>query len=235
ARRHKLILIEDAAHSLGASYKGKPVGGIADMTMFSFHPVKSITTGEGGAVTTNNKIWHEKMLMFRSHGITKDQQQFVHKSPGEWYHEMQMLGLNYRMTEIQAALGLSQLKKLPRFLKARRVIVARYQKEFGKIPELIVPKEPEKYISSWHLFPVRVKDSATRAEIFAKLRRAGIGVQVHFIPVYWHPYYQELGYKKGLCPHAEHFYETEISLPVFPGLSRAQQDYVITRVKKCIA
>lgn len=233
AKRHNLVLIEDAAHALGASYRGKPVGGIADMTMFSFHPVKSITTGEGGAITTNRKDYYDKLILFRHHGITKDPKKFKQKSPGDWYYEMHELGQNFRMTDIQAALGLSQLKKLPRFLKARRAIVVRYQKELKNIPGLIIPKEPDGFHSAWHLFPVRLAGDnvfARRAELFRNLRSHGIGVQVHYIPVYWHPYYQNLGYKKGLCPKAEAFYESVISLPIFPDFTGTEQKTVVSRL-----
>ena len=228
ARRHKLLLIEDAAHALGATYKGRKIGSIADMTIFSFHPVKSITTGEGGAITTNRKDLYERLLVFRNHGITKDKNKFKRKNPGDWYYEMHELGLNYRLTDIQAALGLSQLKKLPRFLWARRLIAKRYQRKLARIHGLILPKEPKSFRSSWHLYPIRLKTgrSVNRAEVFKKLHKVGIGVQVHYIPVYWHPYYKKLGYKKGLCPKAEEFYKTELSLPLFPALSKNQQDYV---------
>lgn len=233
AKRHKLILIEDAAHAFGAEYKGKKIGSISDMTMFSFHPVKSITTGEGGAITTNRKDFYERLILFRDHGIVKDAQKFIKKSPGDWYQEMQKLGLNYRLTDIQAALGVSQLKRLPEFLRKRRAIAARYQKELAGMPHLIVPREPKGFRSSWHLFPLRLagKLKNKRAEVFRKLRSAGIGVQVHYIPVYRHPYYQKLGYRKKLCPKAEKFYESEISIPLFPTLALKDQIRIIRLLK----
>lgn len=232
AKQHKLFLIEDAAHALGATYGGKKIGSISDMTMFSFHPVKSITTGEGGAIVTNHKDFYEKMLLFRSHGITKGSKKFLNKKRGDWYYEMQELGLNYRMTEMQAALGISQLKKLPAFLKSRKIIAARYQKEFEQRDKFIIPRENKNMQSAWHLYPLRLSAPYVkkRDEIFSKLRSAGIGVQVHYIPVYWHPYYRKLGYKKGLCPKAEEFFRSEISIPIFPTLSLKNQTYIINNI-----
>ncbi len=231
ADKHKLILIEDAAHSLGAEYKGKKVGSIADLTTFSFHPVKSITTGEGGAITTDRKDFYEKLLLFRNHGITKDPNKFVNKNEGPWYHEMQELGLNYRLTDIQAALGISQLKKLDNFITKREEVVEKYSKELSGINGLLLPNHFFKdRKSSWHLYPIRVK-SEERVSVFKELQKNGIGVQVHYIPVYWHPYYQKLGYKKGLCPNAEKWYESEISIPIYPSLKKEDQQKIINDLK----
>ncbi|MDO8442842.1 MAG: UDP-4-amino-4,6-dideoxy-N-acetyl-beta-L-altrosamine transaminase [bacterium] len=237
AKKHDLFLIEDAAHSLGAEYKGRKVGSIADMTTFSFHPVKSITTGEGGAIATDNKEFYEKLLLFRSHGITKDQAKFVNKNEGPWYHEMQELGLNYRLTDIQAALGISQLKKLPMFLEKREKLAERYSKELVGIKNLILPVYPDDKRSSLHLYPIRLAGALQplRGEVFKKLQEAGIGVQVHYIPVYWHPYYQKLGYKRGICPKAEEWYESEISIPIYPSLKKEDQEKVIGDLKAIIA
>ncbi|KKT29402.1 UDP-4-amino-4,6-dideoxy-N-acetyl-beta-L-altrosamine transaminase [Candidatus Giovannonibacteria bacterium RIFCSPLOWO2_12_FULL_44_25] len=222
ARKRKLVLIEDAAHSLGAKYKGKKIGSIADMTTFSFHPVKSITTGEGGAVATNSKIYYEKLKQFRHHGIGS--------------RGMQMLGFNYRLTDIHAALGISQLKKLDKFISARKKIASRYGEAIRQNKNLLLPEEHVGVSSSWHLYPLRFagKSANKRAEIVKKLRNAGIGAQIHYIPVYLHPYYQKLGYKKGLCPKAEAFYEAEISLPIFPSLKNTEQNFVIKTLIKIL-
>lgn len=234
SKKHNLLLIEDAAHALGAEYKVKKIGGIADMTMFSFHPVKSITTGEGGAITTNREDFYKKLLLYRTHGITKEN--FINNSDGPpaggWYYEMQELAQNFRLTDIQAALGVSQLKKLDKFIGARKAIAVKYNSAFAENKNLILPKEYDGVSSARHLYPIRLKNSARRAEVFKKLRDSGIGVQVHYIPVHFHPYYQELGFKKGICPNAEDFYAGEISIPIFPGLSPQDQNFVIEKVNE---
>jgi len=230
AREHNLVLVEDGCHALGASYKGKKIGSVADMTAFSFHPVKSITTGEGGAVLTDNKEYYEKMKVFRHHGMVRDPEKFKMKSMGDWYHEMQELGYNYRITDIQAALGISQLKRLDKFIHARKKIADSYGKGLKKFSgQLQLPSDDEEYSSAWHIYAIRLKGELIkkRDEIFKKLRDAGIGVQVHYISVYLHPYYQSLGYKKGICPKAELYYESAISLPIFPGLSSKDRKFVI--------
>lgn len=234
ARKHNLVFIEDGAHSLGASYGKKKIGGLADMTMFSFHPLKSITTAEGGAITTNNKKYYEKLLLFRSHGITKDKTKLQKKGAPAWYHEMQDLGFNYRITDIQATLGISQMKKLNFFVKKRHSVVNRYQDELKSLKNFILPKEEGNHISSWHLFAIRlIKDKKhLRDMVFEELQKEGIGVQVHYIPVYHHPYYKTLGYKKGICPNAELFSESEISIPVFPSLSSKDQKIVIKALRR---
>ncbi len=237
AKKHNLILIEDACHALGAEYQGKKIGSISDMSIFSFHPVKSITTGEGGAVLTNNKKYYDQLIMFRTHGLTKDPTCLTKKSPGDWYHEMQMLGFNYRLTDLQAALGTSQMRRLDRFIAAREKIAARYDKELsGLADHIILPPRSTQKRSSWHLYCIRLTTALAnkRSTIFQELRAAGIGVQVHYIPVYFHPYYQGLGYAKGLCPKAESWYESAISLPIFPELTKHQQDIVITTVRKIL-
>lgn len=233
AKKYKLILIEDAAHALGASYQNKMVGSISDMTTFSFHPVKSITSGEGGAITTNNKKYYERLLLFRNHGIVKDPKYLKNKKMADWYYEMQILGHNFRMTDIQATLAISQLSKVNKFLKIRRKIAKRYLREF-KYSNLLIPKESADSKSSWHLFPIRLKEKKERDKIYRSLRSAGIGVQVHYIPVYWHPFYKNLGYRKGICPKAEEFFESELSIPIFPTLTTDQQTYVVEKVKKLI-
>jgi perosamine synthetase len=237
ANKYKLVLISDSAHSLGGVYRGKSVGSHADMTMFSFHPVKSITTGEGGVITTNNKEFADRMRMFRSHGITKDAQVMGRKNPPAWYQEMQFLGYNYRMTDIQAALGESQLKRLNSFIVARRKLAKRYHTLLKDVSNLVLPLEDTVYEqSAWHLYPIRFSQSIfhKRDEVFAKLQDAGIGAQVHYIPVYLHPYYKKLGYKKGLCPNTEAFSASTISIPLFPTLSEKKQGYIVKKLKEIV-
>jgi len=235
AKKHKLVLIEDAAQSLGAEYRGSPVGTQADMTMFSFHPVKSITTGEGGVIVTDSSKFDTALRLFRSHGISKDSSSFVRKGNGAWYQEMQTLGFNYRMPDMCAALGTSQLKRLDSFITMRRAAAKRYQKLLANIPDLILPPtESADEKSAWHLYPVRLapKIAHKRDEIFAKLRDAGIGVQVHHLPVYLHAFYENLGYKKGLCPNTEAFVASEISIPLFPCITQKQQTFIADTLKK---
>ena len=236
AKKYKLLLINDAAHSLGAEYKNKKIGSLADLTILSFHPVKSITTGEGGAVLTDNEDFYKKLFLFRGHGIIKDSKNFRNESPGPWYYEMQELGLNYRITDFQAALGTSQLKKLPEFMSLRRKIAKFYSKKLSGIKNLTLSSEFADRKSSQHLYPIRLlgKLQSRRREVFEKLQKAGIGVQVHYIPVYWHPYYQKLGYKKGLCPVAEDFYLSEISIPIYPSLKVANQRTIIRELKNIL-
>lgn len=237
AKEYKLVFIEDGAQSLGAAYRGKPVGTQADMTMFSFHPVKSITTGEGGVIVTDNEEYIRAMRLFRSHGISKDTKSFERKDHGAWYQEMQKLGFNYRMPEMSAALGESQLKRLDSFVTKRRVAALRYSKLLKNIPNLILPPaERTQEKSAWHLYPVRLTPNIIhrRDEIFAKLREAGIGVQVHHVPVHTHLYYEKLGYKKGLCPNAEAFVTSEISIPLFPGITSKQQRYIAKMLQEII-
>jgi UDP-4-amino-4,6-dideoxy-N-acetyl-beta-L-altrosamine transaminase len=238
ARKHGLALIEDGAHSLGASLGGRPVGSLADMTMFSFHPVKTITTGEGGAIVTGDRALYGKLLLFRSHGIAKDTATFERKELGPWYQEMQLLGFNYRLPDILAALGESQLKRLPTFVERRRAVARRYRKLLGAEAGLrLPPDEGANEVSAWHLYPVRLapKLAARRDEVLVKLREAGIGAQVHYLPVYRHVYYEKLGYKKGLCPQAEAFAASEISLPIYPRLTAADQARVARTLRDVLA
>lgn len=218
AERHNILLIADAAHSLGASDRGRAVGTLADVTALSFHPVKLITTGEGGAVLTDDAEVHSQVMEFRSHGMVL-QRSRLSRDEGPWYMEMQSLGFNYRITDIQCALGRSQLRKLPNFLARRRAIAERYDRELSAIAGLNLPGRRRDAESAWHLYVVRVTDPAQRRPFLETLRRRGIGVQVHYLPVYRHPYYQGLGYREGLCPRAEDFYARAVSLPIFPGLS----------------
>lgn len=227
ARENNLIVIEDAAHALGATYKGEKIGNcrFSDMTVFSFHPVKHITTGEGGMITTNDKELYEKLKLFRTHGITKEPDRYIRKTDESWYHEQQFLGYNYRMTDIQAALGISQLKKSDEFLKRRREIARIYNQKLAEIEWIKLPYQETDRESSWHLYVIQVDEEKlgkSRKDVFNHLRSKGIGVQVHYIPVYWHPYYQELGYEIGLCPEAESVYKKIISLPIFPGMTKEE-------------
>lgn len=232
AKQHNLMVIEDAAHALGSTYKGTKIGGISDMTCFSFHPVKPITTGEGGMVVTNNKKLYKKLLLYRSHGITRDRG-LMAEYQGEWYYQQIELGYNYRITDISCALGISQMDKLDFFLKKRKAIAKRYQKAFENIPSIRIPQILPECNSGWHLYIIQIKD-AGRKEIFDKLRAEGIGVNVHYIPVYRHPYYQSHGYSGYFCPNAEALYQNMVSLPIYPLLTEQQQDYVIEKVKDLV-
>lgn len=231
-----LTVIEDATHALGAEYEGEKIGSCrySDMAVFSFHPIKSMTTGEGGAILTNNKNFYKKLVSLRVHGTIKDKTGFTseHKdSDSPWWYEMHMLGYNYRLTDIQCALGLSQLEKLDKFIDQRRRIAKYYKKKMGDIEEIILPAESINAKSSWHLYPLRVKNQELRGQVFKKLTEAGLGVQVHYIPVYLQPYYQNLGYEKGLCPVAEKYYEREISIPLFPAMTLDDREYVVESIK----
>ncbi len=210
AHNHGIPVIEDAAHALGAEYKGKKIGALADMTILSFHPVKAITTGEGGMVLTNNEEYYQKLKIFRTHGITKDIKNLP-KNEGAWYYEMQDLGYNYRLTDFQCALGISQCKKLDEFIQRRREIAQRYNDVFKEIPEIVTPYEKKDVKSAYHIYVIQLqleKLQVNRKTIFDALRAENIGVQVHYIPVHYHPYYQKnVGYKKGDFPNAERYYD----------------------------
>lgn len=229
AREHGLIVIEDGAHALGSVYKGKKVGSMSDMTTFSFHPVKPITTGEGGMIVTDNEDFYKKMILFRSHGITRDDSMMT-RNDGPWFYQQFDLGYNYRITDIQCALGCSQMKKLDRFLARRKEIVAHYNEAFADCDNIITPYQLSDTESGWHLYIVQVKN-CDRRQVFEKMREKGIGVNVHYIPVYMHPYYQEHGYENVHCANAEEIYSHIISLPLYPGLTSEQQDYVIDTLK----
>ena len=236
AQEHNLVVIEDAAHALGASYKKKRIGGLSDMTMFSFHPVKHITSGEGGVITTNDDGYYQKLLQFRSHGIIKDQQ-LMTESHGPWYYEMQSLGFNYRMTDIQAALGANQLKKIDHFLSRRKHYVSLYNEAFESRDEIRIPAQHPDGDSSWHLYIIRLqteKMKVSRKVIYEELMKENIGVNVHYIPVHKMPYYQQLGYGKETYPVAEKLYEEILTLPLFPKMSVDDINDVITAVIKIL-
>jgi len=230
ARRHDIVVVEDAAHALGARYNGRPVGAHADMTVFSFHPVKHITCGEGGAVATNNLEYYKKLLTFRSHGVVRGQTQ-LNENQGPWYYEMQYLGYNYRLTDIQCALGLSQLKKLESFLARRREIAARYNEAFASCPHLVTPPELPNSEPAWHLYVLRLAgDNPPRRELAEKLYRRGIGTQVHYLPVYRHPYYLDMGYPMDLCQNAEDYYRRVLTIPLYPAMEDNDVERVIGAV-----
>lgn len=235
AEKYHLTVIEDGAHALGASWHGKKIGSFSAMTTFSFHPVKPITTGEGGMVVTNDAQLYERLRLYRSHGITRDEAQMQEteggcKDRGEaWYYEQVALGFNYRMTDIQAALGISQMDKLDTFLERRRIIAKRYDEAFKDHPYIRIPYIPQGVQSGWHLYVICIRNGR-RAEVYRRLLEHGIGVNVHYIPVYRHPYYQKHGYQGTICPQAEKLYEEMISLPIYPGLGREQQEYVVEKV-----
>jgi len=237
AGRHGLVVIEDACHALGAEFRGRPVGAIADMTVFSFHPVKHLTTGEGGMVTTNNARLAETLRRFRNHGISSDARQ--RQSEGQWHYEMVLLGFNYRLTDIACALGLSQLKRLAPNLLRRREIATRYSAAFRDLPGIVPPSLRRETNPAWHLYPIRVdlaKLTADRGQVFRALRAENIGVNVHYIPVHRHPYYRDrFGYRGGEYPIAEDAYERLISLPMFHGMSDEDVQDVIAAVKKVMA
>jgi perosamine synthetase len=232
ANEHGLVVIEDGAHSLGAEYKGRKVGTLAHMTMFSFHPVKPVTTAEGGVIVTDSEEYYEKLKRFRSHGIIKHN---LSRDEGPWYYEMVDLGYNYRMTDLQAALGISQMDKLDRFIERRREIAIMYNEAFKTMDSVILPMQLEGTQSGWHLYMLQLKLDKlkrSRREIFESLRAENIGVHVHYIPVYWHPYYQKLGYRKGICPKAEQWYEQALTLPIFPKMTDEDVNDVIEAVKR---
>jgi perosamine synthetase len=236
AAQHGLVLIEDACHALGAEILGKRVGGIADMTVFSFHPVKHLTTGEGGMVTTNDAKLAETLRRFRNHGISSEARE--RQASGQWFYEMVLLGFNYRLTDIACALGISQLKKLEANLARRRAIVARYTRAFRELSTLMAPAVREGMEPAWHLYPIRLRLEALsvgRSEIFRALRAENLGVNVHYIPVHQHPYYRErFGYKGGEYPAAEDAYERLISLPMFHAMSDQDVSDVITAVHRVV-
>lgn len=234
SKEHGLIVIEDAAHALGAKYKGDRIGSCkySDMAILSFHAVKHITTGEGGMVLTNDKDLYEKLLMFRSHGITRNKMKFINKDTGAWYYEMQLLGFNYRLTDFQCALGMRQFEKLNGFIRRRREIAKRYDGAFNGLEGLSTPNERTYVESSWHLYIVRVKKA--RERVFEALREKGIEANVHYVPIYQQPYYQKLGYEKGICPKAERYYKEAITLPLYPKMKGGEIKYVVKGMKDAI-
>lgn len=226
-----IVLIEDAAHALGGKKDGKIIGSQADMTMFSFHPVKHITTGEGGVITTNNEEYAEKLRLFRNHGITKDTTKLKNKIPGPWYYEMQSLGYNNRITDLQCALGLSQLSKIEKFIEKRNYIAGLYDHAFKDHPNITIPpKGPANSRHAYHIYPLLL-NNVSRKDLFVTLRERGIFCQVHYIPVHLQPYYREMyGYRFGMFPEAEKYYENEITIPLYPKMSDDDINFVIHNV-----
>lgn len=232
ARRGR-ILLSDAAHSLGATYQGRQVGTLAHASELSFHPVKAITTAEGGAVVTNDQELADRAARFRTHGITRDSVA-MERDDGPWHYEQHDLGFNYRLSDVQAALGRSQLRRLDDFIIRRREIAARYLEGFVDLEALTLPHVRAGVEPTWHLFVVRVADAGRRRTFFERLRAGGLGVQVHYIPVHHHPYYRRLGFEPGICPIAEDFSARAVSLPLFPRMTDGDVDRVIDAVRAAV-
>ncbi|MBI5418312.1 UDP-4-amino-4,6-dideoxy-N-acetyl-beta-L-altrosamine transaminase [Candidatus Poribacteria bacterium] len=238
AKKYNFIIIEDACHALGGSYCNVKIGSctLSDMTVFSFHPIKTITTGEGGMVVTNNKDLYDRMLRFRSHGITRDPNFMKNESHGPWYYEQIDLGYNYRITDIQAGLGISQMKRIDEFVKYRNQIADKYNELLKDLPVVSQTVHPDNY-SAYHLYVIRLqsdKIKKTHKQVFEELRNAGIGINLNYIPIHIQPYYQKLGFKYGDFPEAEKYYKEAISLPVYYGLKKEDQDYVVDTLKNIL-
>lgn len=236
SQQYGFAIIEDASHAIGAKFKGTPVGSrYSDICIFSFHPVKVMTSAEGGMAVTNQESLAEKMRLLVNQGVTKDKREFETRSPGDWYYEQHTLGFNYRMTELQAALGLSQLKRLQSFIERRRELVQRYYQLLRGLP-IQLPGEADYAYSSWHLFPILLNEALSehRATIFKYLRDHNVGTQVHYIPVHTQPYYQRLGFSWGQFPIAEDYYNRTLSLPLFPDLTDQEQEVVVQVLRDAI-
>ncbi|QWD94866.1 UDP-4-amino-4,6-dideoxy-N-acetyl-beta-L-altrosamine transaminase [Polynucleobacter sp. MG-Unter2-18] len=236
SQQYGFHIIEDASHAIGSRYQGKPVGScqFSDITVFSFHPVKIITTGEGGMSVTNSAVYAEKMRRLRSHGITREVGEMTEPPHGPWYYQQIELGFNYRMTEIQAALGLSQMHLLDTFVSERQIIASRYDEALATFPIIKRPWQHADSFSARHLYVVRVP-AAQHNLVFARMRERHIGVNLHYIPVYLQPYYKDLGFSSGYCPIAESYYAEAISLPIFPTLLESQQVTVLSALMEGVA
>jgi len=235
SKKYHFFIIEDASHAIGATYLNTKIGdcSYSDIAIFSFHPVKIITTGEGGMILTNHSDIYQKLLLLRSHGITRNPKYMMGESDGEWYYQQIDLGYNYRMTDIQAALGNSQLKKLDTFIERRRLLANRYNSALSKLPLLLPWQHPDGQ-SAWHLYVIQLLEPTRRKEIFNTLHQAGINVNVHYIPVHTQPFYQQLGFKIGDFPQAEQYYQRIISLPLYFSLQDDEQEYIIETLKKAL-
>lgn len=238
SERYGFKIIEDASHSVGGRYRNEPIGNcrFSDITVFSFHPVKIITTGEGGMALTANAELAERMQILRSHGITRESEQMIGESHGAWYYQQKTLGFNYRMTDMQAALGRSQLSRLDSFVAARHLRARRYDRSLADLPVVTPWLNPDGY-SAFHLYVIRIdptKTTRSRRYVFDCLRAAGVGANVHYIPIHTHPYYRQLGFEEGDYPSAERYYEEALSLPIFPGLKDEEQDRVVRVLQDCL-
>ena len=238
AGRHGVRIIEDAAHAIGGHYRSQPVGSceFSDIAVFSFHPVKIVTTGEGGMAMTNDPELANLMRLDRSHGITRDPEQLQHPDVGPWYYEQQRLGFNYRMTDICAALGLSQMTRIEEFVSRRRELAAAYDAAFADVAVKTPWQDPDN-LSAWHLYVIRIdrrRTARSHRAIFDALRGAGVGVNLHYVPVYRQPYYRDLGFGQGHCPNAEAYYSEAISLPIFASMTDEEQNFVIAAVKDAL-
>jgi len=238
SKQYGFKIIEDAAHAIGGRYLDGPIGGCqySDITVFSFHPVKIITTAEGGLATTNSKKLTEKMQLYRSHGITRNQELITEKVDGDWYYQQVVLGFNYRMTELQAALGVSQMKRLDRFVSSRHILRKRYDMLLRDLP-ITIPFQHKNNYSALHLYPIKIdfkRIGKSREKIFNELRASGVGVNVHYIPIHTQPYYKQFGFHKGDFPNAELYYHETISIPIFHAMTMEQQDTIVGILKKVL-
>ena len=238
SKEYGFSIIEDASHALGSKYSGEHIGSsvYSDISVFSFHPVKNITTGEGGMILTNNQKLSEKIDLYRSHGVTRDTKKMINKEEGLWYYEQLLLGFNFRMSDIHAALGISQMNSLDKFISKRNELSQIYTEELKGLP-LTIQRVRKEDLSAWHIFVIRLKLSElklSRLEIYNSLRNKGIGVNVHYIPVHLHPFYKNLGFNKGDFPNSENYYDGAITIPMFTKLKKKEIKYVIQALKESI-